>query len=153
MKIIQYFLIVFLLSGTSSCIHLQPKNELSDEQLLASRADQYWEAYTSRNWKVVHDLIDPAIKDELTSYIDTLRSSEPTAEYMYYKKKNIEIDGQKAEVTYEVMIKYLHPYLQELPPQKKFLTNNWIKRNENWYIIMREFNVQDFFDSLQSHVK
>jgi len=135
------------LIGLASCAGIQ-RAELTPETALSQRAELYWEAFTSRNWDQVEQLIDPEIRDDIAPYIQSLRQSQPMAEYLAYREKGIEIDGDKALVTYELEIKYLHPMLLQLPPQQVEAVDDWVRRNNQWYIVEKLPSMQEFLESL-----
>ena len=146
-----YYLIPFItgicLLGLVSCASIQ-KAERSPEAALSQRAEIYWDAFTSRDWDRVEQLIDPEIRDDIAPYIQSLRQSQPMAEYLSYQEKEIEISGDRALVTYELEIKYLHPMLLQLPPQRDEVVDDWVRRNNQWYIIEKQPSMQEFLESL-----
>jgi len=138
----------FCIFSLISCAGLEKKPAPCSEQNLSQRAELYWAAFTSRDWDQVEELIDPVIRQESDAYIRSLRESKPMAEYLSFREKNIEIHEDSAVVTYELEIKYLHPMLQGLPVQQRPAVDEWVRRNNQWYIVIKQPNMMKYLESI-----
>lgn len=146
-KNLNIIMLVICLLALTSCAGIQ-RVEQSPEDALSHRAELYWKAFTSRDWDQVEKLIDPDIREKTAPYIQSLRQSQPMSEYLSFREIGLEINGDKAVVTYELEKSYLHPMLQQLPPQQVEFADDWVRRNNQWYIIEKQHSIQDLFESL-----
>lgn len=129
-----------------SCAGIE-KAQPSFGKSLSERAKLFWEAFASRDWDRVESLIDPEIRDDAYAYMRSLRESIPMAEYQAFREKAIEINDDRAIVTYELEIKYLHPMLDGLSVQQRSAVDEWVMRNNQWYIVIIQPDMNKFLES------
>lgn len=124
------------------------KVQQNTEEDLSGRASLYWQSFTARDWDQLENLIDPEIRQKSHAYIQSLRESKPMAEYLSFEEKGLEIQGDRAKVTYELEIVYLHPMLQGLPAQKRLFTHEWVKRDSQWFVVIKQPNLKEILESI-----
>ncbi|MBW1940046.1 MAG: hypothetical protein JRI28_01485, partial [Deltaproteobacteria bacterium] len=90
--------------------------------------------------------VDPDLRHDLTPYFERLKSKRSNAEYKSINVKEITIEGENAVVLIDVAVKLIHPMLSTLPVQQKQIKENWTRKKDTWYVIMRRPDASKFFE-------
>jgi len=131
----------------SSCATHSPTGSVRDEEsILRERAKLFWKAKTTGDWDAAEAFVDPDLRHDLTPYFERLKSKRSNAEYKSINVKEITIEGKNAVVLIDVAVKLIHPMLLSLPVQQKQIKENWTRKKDTWYVIMRRPDASKFFE-------
>lgn len=131
----------------SGCATHSPTGSVRDEEsILRERVNLFWKAKTIEDWDAAKAFVDPDLRQDLTPYFERLKSKRSQAEYKSINVKEIAIEGENAVVLVDVAVKLIHPMLVSLPVQQRQIKENWTRKEDTWYVIMRRPDASKFFE-------
>jgi len=131
----------------SGCATHSPTGSVRDEEsILRERVNLFWKAKTIEDWDAAKAFVDPDLRQDLTPYFERLKSKRSSAEYKSVNVKEIAIEGENAVVLVDVAVKLIHPMLVSLPVQQRQIKEQWIRKKDIWYIIMRRPDISKLLE-------
>jgi len=121
----------------ASVPRLPPKlRPAGEEAALAKRAEEFWKAKETGNWKLIYDFLDPAFRSRVTAEEFLQRKAKYT--YLSHSIKWTEVEGDRGRVKVDYSRRLNDPALYKLEPQDDATIENWIKVDNVWYRKMKE---------------
>ena len=147
-RVVDVIIIAMITSFVASCCATHsPTGSVRDEKsILRERVELFWKAKTIEDWDAAMTFVDPDLRQDLTPYFERLKSKRSNAEYESVNVKEIAIEGENAVVLVDVAVKLIHPMLLSLPVQQRQIKENWTRKKDKWYVIMRRPDVSKLFE-------
>ena len=147
-RVVDVIIIAMITSFVASCCATHsPTGSVRDEKsILRERVELFWKAKTIEDWDAAVTFVDPDLRQDLTPYFERLKSKRSNAEYKSINVKEIAIEGKNAVVLVDVAFKLIHPMLLSLPVQQRQIKENWTRKKDKWYVIMRRPDVSKLFE-------
>ena len=147
-RVLNVIIIAMITSFVASCCATHsPTGSVRDEKsILRERVELFWKAKTIEDWDAAVTFVDPDLRQDLTPYFERLKSKRSNAEYKSINVKEIAIEGKNAVVLVDVAFKLIHPMLLSLPVQQRQIKENWTRKKDKWYVIMRRPDVSKLFE-------
>ena len=147
-RVVDVIIIAMITSFVASCCATHsPTGSVRDEKsILRERVELFWKAKTIEDWDAAVTFVDPDLRQDLTPYFERLKSKRSSAEYKSVNVKEIAIEGENAVVLVDVAVKLIHPMLVSLPVQQRQIKEQWIRKKDIWYIIMRRPDISKLFE-------
>ena len=147
-RVVDVIIIAMITSFVASCCatHSPTGSVRDEESILRERVKLFWKAKTIEDWDAAKAFVDPDLRQDLTPYFERLKSKRSNAEYKSINVKEIAIEGKNAVVLVDVAFKLIHPMLLSLPVQQRQIKENWTRKKDKWYVIMRRPDVSKLFE-------
>jgi hypothetical protein len=139
-RVIDVIIIAMITSFVASCCatHSPTGSVRDEESILRERGKLFWEAKTTGDWDLAMTFVDPDLRQDLTPYFERLKVDGSDAEYKSIDIRKITIKGEDAIVVVDAAIKWTHPMLISLPVQQRQIKEQWTRKKDTWYVIMRK---------------
>ena len=147
-RFVDVIIIAMITSFVASCCatHSPTGSVRDEESILRERVNLFWKAKTIGDWDAAMTFVDPDLRQDLTPYFERLKTERSDAEYKSINVKEIAIEGENAVVLVDVAFKFIHPMLLSLPVQQNQIKENWTRKKDTWYVIMRKPDISKFFE-------
>ncbi|MEJ5365508.1 MAG: hypothetical protein WHS86_10425 [Desulfosoma sp.] len=124
---------------------------LSPEQSLRQRAEAYWTAQKSKNWKEVRTYVDPEIVGTLDKYFKRREESQSYSTIVSAEIKDLEVRGDTGRTVTDVSAQLTHPLLGgKAYMVKQTVEERWVRRGGVWYVVIESPSLEDFLKKLHS---
>ncbi len=147
-RVIDVIIIAMITSFVASCCatHSPTGSVRDEESILRERGKLFWEAKTTGDWDLAMTFVDPDLRQDLTPYFERLKSKHSNAEYKSINVKEVIIEGENAVVLVDVAVKLIHPMLVSLPVQQRQIKEQWTRKKDTWYVIMRRPDISKLLE-------
>ncbi len=140
----RYFVILLLTLLVSCSAGTNIRTVRSDEDMLRDRAAEYCEARRQFNWKAIHQMLAPDLRQDMAEYFETLEKKGKKAELLACDVNNIDLKGDNAVVALAMTIRIENPLAPNLAPQKYEMKDEWSRVEGTWYLRMKKPNLSEF---------
>ena len=141
-------IILTLLIASCATGYSSLKKGPSEEELLRERVTLLWESKKRGDWESVKALVDPELKEEVSPYLDSLKS-RPSANLASFSIKEIILEEGAATVISNIAWELTAFSITS----KSETTDMWIKREGVWYVIMKRPDFSGFLESMGIKMK
>ncbi len=139
-----YTVMLLTLFAVSCSAGTNMKAARSDEDMIRERVAEYCEARRQYDWKTIHQLVAPELRQELAEYFEDLGKKGKNAELLACDLKKIDVQGDNAVAELAMTIRIENPLTPNLAPQKYEMKDAWSRVGGTWYLRIKKPNLADF---------
>lgn len=141
--------ILFIALFIASCAPQPVLKKAPDEkEALAERATLYWEAKKKNDWDAVKEFVDPEIRGEIIPYLDSMKNKPNMSEIVSFNIESLNLADGTATVSAKIAIRVTHPLLGSPRVFEQTIKDRWIKRGNDWYIIIVKPDLRKLLEEL-----
>ena len=130
------FSLVLVCLAMAACATQSKVSTLQDEQRVAVRAQERWEALLNRDFMTAYDYLSPAQRTKLSGdeYASGLKRSKVKWKSALVTKSDCENDVCAVQVQLEVQVVSPVPGVREYTV-KQYLEEQWVKSGGEWWLV------------------
>lgn len=139
--------ILFIVFFTASCSPQPVLKKAPDEkEALTERAILYWEAKKKNDWDAVKEFVDPEIRGEIIPYLNSIKNKPNMSVIVSFNIESLNLGDGTATVSTKIAVRVTHPLLGSPQVFEQTIKDGWIKRGNDWYIIIVKLDLRKFLE-------